>query len=78
MESRNSYGWGCVGSSKKGFEWLLIYGNKAHQKMKSGYVYKTEAEALKEGRKFQEQSSYEPYRAGKLSVVNAEPLHFAY
>ncbi|MDY3997513.1 MAG: hypothetical protein SOY73_00090 [Blautia sp.] len=78
LESRNSYGYGYVGSNKKGFEWLLVYGKKAHQKMKSGYVYKTEEEAIEEGKKFQEQSTYEPYRNGKISAVRAEPLHFEY
>lgn len=78
MESRNYYGYGYVGSNKKGFEWLLVYGNKAHQKMKSGYVYKSEEEAIAEGKKFQEKSTYEPYRNGKISAVKAEPLHFEY
>ena len=78
MESRNSYGYGLVGSNKKGFEWLLVYGKKAHQRMKSGYVYKTEEEAIKEGKKFQRESTYEPYRNGKISAVKAEPLHFEY
>lgn len=78
MESRNYYGYGYVGSDKKGFEWLLVYGNKAHQKMKSGYVYKSEEEAIAEGKKFQEKSTYEPYRNGKISAVKAEPLHFEY
>lgn len=78
MESRNYYGYGYVGSNKKGFEWLLVYGNKAHQKMKSGYVYKSEKEAITEGKKFQEKSTYEPYRNGKISEVKAEPLHFEY
>lgn len=78
LESRNSYGGGYVGSSEKGFEWLLVYGSKPHQKMKSGYVYKTKEEALKEGKKFQEESHYEPYKTGKLSAVKAEPLHFEY
>ncbi len=78
MESRNSYGWGSVGSNKKGFEWLLVYGRKAHEKMRSGYVYKTEEEALEEGRKYQDESNCEPYKKGKLEAVKAEPLHFAY
>lgn len=78
MESRNYYGYGYVGSDKKGFEWLLVYGSKAHQKMKSGYVYKSEEEAIAEGKKFQEKSTYEPYRNGKISAVKAEPLHFEY
>ena len=78
MESRNSYGWGYIGSSKKGFEWLLIYGNKPHQKMMSGDVYKSEEEALREGRRFQEESDYLPYKTAKLSAVKAEPLHFGY
>lgn len=78
MESRNSYGWGMVGSNEKGFEWLLVYGEKAHEKMKSGYVYKTEEEAIAEAKKFQEKSTYAPYKNGKISAVKAEPLHFGY
>ena len=78
MESRNSSGWGLVGSNEKGFEWLLVYGKKTHQKMKSGYVYKTEEEAIKEGKKFQEESTFEPYKTGKISAVKAEPFHFEY
>ena len=34
MESRNCYGWGLIGSNKKGFEWLLVYGEKAYEKMR--------------------------------------------
>lgn len=52
LESRNSYGYGYVGNAEKGFEWLLIYGEHFHQRIKSGYVYKTEQQALKEGNKF--------------------------
>lgn len=78
MESRNSYGYGYIGSNKKGFEWLLVYGKKAHQRMKSGYVYETEEEAIKEGKKFQKQSNHEPYKNGIISAVKAETLHFEY
>lgn len=49
LETRNTYGYGYVGSNEKGFEWLLVYGEKPHQRMKSGYVYKTEEEAIAEG-----------------------------
>ena len=56
LESRNSYGYGYVGSEEKGFEWLLIYGEHYHQRIKSGYVYKTERQALKEGNKFLEET----------------------
>ena len=78
LESRNSYGYGYIGSDEKGFELLLVYGDKAHERMKSGYVYKTEKEAIEEGKKFQKESKYEPYRNGKISAVKAEPLHFEY
>lgn len=78
MESRSSYGYGYVGSNEKGYEWLLVYGEKPHQKMKSGYVYKTEEEAIAEGRKFQEKSTYPLYKNGQISAVKAEPLHFEY
>lgn len=78
LESRSSYGYGYVGSNEKGYEWLLVYGEKPHQRMKSGYVYRTEEEAIAEGKKFQEKSTYEPYKNGKISAVKAEPLHFEY
>ena len=78
MESRNSYRYGYIGSDEKGFEWLLVYGDKAHQRIRSGYVYKPEEKAIKEGTKFQEQSNYEPYKNGKLSAIKATPLQFAY
>lgn len=78
MESRKSYGWGYVGSNKKGFEWMLKYGDKPHEKMRSGYVYKTEEKALAEGRKFQRNSNYEPYKNGELTAVKATPMRFEY
>lgn len=78
LESRSSYGYGYIGSNEKGFEWSLVYGEKPHQRMRSGYVYKTEAEAIKEGKKFQKQSTYEPYKNGKISAVRSEQLHFGY
>ena len=78
MESRNSYGWGLSGSNEKGFEWMLVYGKKSHEKMKSGYVYKTEKEAIEAGTKFQRESTYELYRNGKISAIEAEQLCFKY
>lgn len=78
LENRNSYGYGMVGSNENGFEWLLVYGNKPHEKMKSGYVYKTEQEAIEEGNKFKNNHSCKEYRNGKISAIKAEPLHFEY
>ena len=78
LESRRSYGYGYMGNTKNGFEWLLIYGEKAHERLQSGYVYKTEEEAIREGQKFQKQSTYQPYRQGKIIAVKSEPLHFEY
>lgn len=78
LESRRSYGYGCVGNTKNGFEWLLIYGEKAHERMRSGYVYKTEEDAIREGKEFQKQSTCQSYRQGKIIAVKAEPLHFEY
>ena len=52
LESRSSYGYGYIKKKKKGFEWLLIYGEHYNQRIKSGYVYKTEQQALREGGKF--------------------------
>lgn len=85
LESRRSYGYGYVGSTKKGFEWLLIYGEHFHQRMKSGYVYKTEQQALREGNKFLRETvkkkwpkDYYDETKLELSAVPAEPLHFEY
>lgn len=84
LESRNSYGYGYTGSNKSGFEWLLIYGEHYHQRMKSGYVYKTEQQALKEGRKFVRETvkkwpkDYYDETKLNLSAVPSTPLHFEY
>lgn len=85
LESRNSYGYGYVGSNEKGFEWLLIYGEHYHQRIKSGYVYKTERQALKEGNKFLEETvkkkwpkDYYDETKLNLSAVPSTPLHFGY
>ncbi len=85
LESRNSYGYGCVGSNQKGFEWLLIYGEHYHQRMMSGYIYKTEQQALREGKKYIEETvkkkwpkDYYDETKLQLSAIPSTPLHFGY
>lgn len=85
LESRNSYGYGYIGSNKKGFEWLLIYGERYHQRIKSGDVYETEQQALREGNKFLEEivkkkwpKDYYDETKLVLSAVPSTPLHFEY
>lgn len=64
METRKTYGWGHVGSDKKGFEWLFTPNCKdpaykmnpdtgrcyPHCRSKSGYVFKSEAVAIESGK----------------------------
>ena len=85
LESRNSYGWGFVGSDEKGFEWLFqpdekdpcyMEGNLFAGRCRSGYAYRTEAEATREGRKWLKSTNGK--RSGVISAVKAEPLHFEY
>lgn len=81
LESRNSYGWGYVGSDEKGFEWEWIYGSQYHERMKSGYVYATEEEAIKEGNAFRFRV-FDPINDsrqwGTIQAVKATPKHFEY
>ena len=83
MESRNSYGWGYVGSNEKGFEWLFqpdekdpcyMKGNIFQGRLLSGYVYPTKEKAIREGRKWLRGTS----RSGAIMAVKAEPVHFEY
>lgn len=85
LESRNSYGWGFVGSDKKGFEWLFqpdekdpcyVKGNMFIGRVRSGYVYPTEAKATREGRAWLR--SVEGRRSGTITAVKAKPAHFEY
>lgn len=85
LESRNSYGYGYIGSNEKGFEWLLIYGEEYHQSIKSGYVYKTEQLALRKGKEFLEETVKKKWPKDcydetqlNLSVIPSTPLHFEY
>lgn len=85
LESRNSYGWGFVGSEEKGFEWLFqpdekdpcyMEGNLFAGRCRSGYVYPTEAKATREGKAWLK--STEGRRSGTITAVKAEPVHFEY
>lgn len=81
LESRNSYGWGYVGSDEKGFEWLFEADKKdpcykqVDGRMRSGYVYSTKAQAIKEGRAWLKSASR---RSGNITAVKAESVHFEY
>lgn len=76
MESRNSYGWGMTGSNKKGFEWEL---EDEYGKLKSGCVYETAFEAIRECRKFCEESKHRGKSENtKIRVVPARPMTFKY
>lgn len=88
LESRNSYGWGMVGSPTNGFEWCITYtfnppptfGLCGPRKMtlKSGDVYKTEAAAIRAGKKFIRESTCDEYKTAKLEAIPAESFHFGY
>lgn len=78
MEAINAYGWGYTGSDRKGFEWLIVYGSYYHERIVSGHVYKTEAEALKAGREFLKKANSERYNSGTLSAIPARPKRFEY
>lgn len=85
MESRNSYGYGYVGSEKKGFEWLFqpdekdpcyMKGNLFIGRVKSGYVYPTPEKAIREGKEWLRETKGS--RSGVITAVKAEPVHFEY
>lgn len=85
LESRSSYGWGYVGSDEKGFEWLFqpdekdpcyMEGNLFAGRCRSGYIYPTEAKAVREGKKWLR--STKGCRSGIISAVKAEPVRFEY
>lgn len=78
LESRNSYGYGYVGSSKKGFEWLLIYGYEPYDRLKSGHVYKTEKQALTAGKKFKKENTTYKDMDCQITAIKSDPLHFSY
>lgn len=83
-----STGWGYVGSDKKGFEWEFtpdandpIYSvDPATGKpypfccCQSGYVFKNEAAAVREGKKWMKEAG----RSGIITAVKVEPRHFEY
>ena len=69
-----STGWGVIGSTKKGFEWLFTPEDKGCFGCRSGYVFKTEAAAIRDGRKWQKETG----RIGTITAVEAEPAHFGY
>ena len=78
LESRDCYGWGLVGSAQKGFEWLLVYGDKPHERLRSGDVYETEEKAIRAGKEYLKGNAYYSSIDCYISAVKAEPLHFEY
>lgn len=85
LESRNSYGWGFVGSDENGYEWLFqpdekdphyMEGNIFAGRCRSGYVYPTKEKATREGKAWLR--STQGHRSGSITAVKAEPVHFEY
>lgn len=85
LESRKSYGWGCAGTNKKGYEWHFQPDEKdpCYRKgyrhigvVQSGYVYPTEKKAIQEGKKWLKETKGK--RSGAITAVKAEPEHFEY
>lgn len=83
LESRNSYGWGYVGSNKKGFEWRFqpdekdpgyVKGYPLAGRVSSGEVYPSEEKAIREGKKWMKSVN----RSGIITAVKATPYHFEY
>lgn len=86
--SMMSYGWGYVGSDKKGFEWLFTPDRNDDAccldpqtgecytfcRCMSGYVFKSEAAAIRDGKKWMKEAG----RFGTITAVKATPGHFEY
>lgn len=75
LESRNSYGWGYIGSKEKGFEWIIHFDDEWGGCLKSGWIFKTEKAAIADGKKWLKNH---PIRSGKVYAIKAEPYHFSY
>lgn len=81
-------GWGCIGSKKKGFEWLFTPDDKDAAYCadpntgrcypfclcRSGNVFQTEAQAVKDGNRWMKKAG----RSGTIEAVKATPIHFEY
>lgn len=85
LESRNSYGWGYTGSSKKGYEWhfqpdekdpCYAEGCPFVGTLVSGDVFSTEEKAIKEGMKWLR--STKGKRSGVITAIKSRPLRFEY
>lgn len=86
--SMMSTGWGYVGSSEKGFEWLFTpdTSDPTYSKdpatgkpylfclCRSGDVFKSEAAAIRDGKRWMKQTG----RSGTISAVKPTPRHFEY
>lgn len=90
LESRNSYGWGFIGSTKKGFEWhfepddkdpcyneiVTKGGYPSAITVNSGTVYSTEEKAIREGKKWLR--STHGSRSGTITAIKAKQPRFDY
>lgn len=86
--SMMSTGWGYVGTDVRGFEWLFTPDqndvayclNPANRgvhpfcRCMSGYVFKNEASAIRDGKKWMKEAG----RSGTITAVKATPRHFEY
>lgn len=86
--SMRSTGWGYIGSDKKGFEWLFTPDENDSSYCvdpstgrcylfccnRSGYVFSSEKEAIKEGKKWMKESK----RSGEITAMKSTPRRFEY
>ena len=85
LESRNSYGWGYVGTNEKGYEWhfqpdekdpCYREGNRWIGTVSSGEVFPSKEKAIREGKKWLKSTNGE--RSGIITAVKSTPVHFEY
>lgn len=88
MESRNSYGWGYVGTDQRGYEWhfqpdendpCFVEGNYFVGTVGSGEVFTTPEKAIAAGKEWLSSTQGSRHqRSGSISAVKSEPIHFEY
>ena len=85
LESRNSYGWGYVGTDEKGFEWRFqpdekdpgfVKGYPLAGNVRSGEVFPSKEKAIREGKKWLKSTNGR--RSGIITAVKPTPVHFEY
>ena len=83
LESRNSYGWGYVGTHQTGYDWHFVpdekdpcyaEGNRWIGTVRGGEVFQHELDAIRAGEKWLVMSG----RSGTIEVIKSEPYHFEY